>query len=73
VPGRLSISAGTRSQSGFSIAGSYENSQRILKGELDVLQALLTRKLSVRGNMALIMRNVPTVLDFVRCLPRGDR
>ena len=27
----------------------------------------LTRKLSVQGNMGLLMRNVPTVLDFVRC------
>jgi putative sterol carrier protein len=31
------------------------------------MQAMLTRKLSVQGNMGLMMRNVPTVLDFVRC------
>jgi hypothetical protein len=31
------------------------------------MQALLTRKLSVHGNMAVLMRSVPTVLDFVRC------
>ena len=30
-------------------------------------QAMLTRKLGVKGNMAVMMRNVPTVLDFVRC------
>ena len=37
------------------------------KGELDPMQAMLTRKLEVKGNMAVMMRNVPTVLDFVRC------
>lgn len=45
----------------------YENGVRLLKGELDAMQALLTRKISVQGNMTLLMRNVPTVLDFVRC------
>jgi putative sterol carrier protein len=45
----------------------YENGVRLLKGELDPMQALLTRKFGVEGNMAILMRNVPTVLDFVRC------
>jgi putative sterol carrier protein len=45
----------------------YENGVALLKGELDVMQALLTRKIGVKGNMAILMRNVPTVLDFVRC------
>jgi len=27
----------------------------------------MTRKLVVQGNMAVMMRSVPTVLDFVRC------
>jgi putative sterol carrier protein len=51
----------------LSLQGPYENFLRLLKGEVDPMQALLTRKLSVKGSMALLMRNVPTVLDFVRC------
>jgi len=51
----------------FVLAGDYEDILRILKGELHAMQAMLTRKLSVQGNMGLLMRNVPTVLDFVRC------
>ena len=51
----------------FVLKGEYENYARILKGELHPMQAMLTRKLSVQGNMGLLMRNVPTVLDFVRC------
>jgi putative sterol carrier protein len=51
----------------FILKAPYENYVRLLKGQLDPMQALLTRKLSVQGNMAILMRSVPTVLDFVRC------
>jgi putative sterol carrier protein len=40
---------------------------RIMEGGLDPIQAMVTRKLKVEGNMAYMMRNVPTVLDFLRC------
>jgi len=52
----------------FILKASYENFARVVKGELDPMQAMLTRKLQVQGSMAYMMRNVPTVLDFVRCL-----
>ena len=51
----------------FILKAPYGNFARILKGELDPMQAMLTRKLAVKGNMAVMMRSVPTVLDFVRC------
>jgi len=51
----------------FVLRGSYANYTRLLKGEMDPMQALLTRKIGVKGNMAILMRSVPTVLDFVRC------
>ncbi len=51
----------------FVLTATYENISRIMKGELDPMQAMLTRKLKVHGSMAYMMRNVPTVLDFVRC------
>jgi putative sterol carrier protein len=49
------------------LTASYDNIAQIMKGKLDPMQAMLTRKLKVQGNMAIMMRNVPTVLDFVRC------
>ena len=58
---------GEQVKSAFTLRGPYENYVRLLAGELDPMQALLTRKLSVQGNMAVLMRSVPTVLDFVRC------
>jgi len=51
----------------FTLKAGYVNFAKVLKGELDPMQAMLTRKLDVKGNMAVMMRNVPTVLDFVRC------
>ena len=51
----------------FILTATYENISRIMKGGLDPMTAMMTRKLQVQGSMAYMMRNVPTVLDFVRC------
>ena len=51
----------------FTLKGTYDNYVKLLKGEIEPMQALLTRKIGVQGNMAVLMRSVPTVLDFVRC------
>jgi putative sterol carrier protein len=51
----------------FVLTATYDNISRIMKGELDPMTAMMTRKLQVHGSMAYMMRNVPTVLDFVRC------
>jgi putative sterol carrier protein len=51
----------------FTLRGPYDNYVRLLKGEIEPMQALLTRKIGVQGNMAVLMRSVPTVLDLVRC------
>jgi len=51
----------------YILTATYDNISRIMKGELDPMQAMMTRKLQVQGSMTYMMRNVPTVLDFVRC------
>ena len=51
----------------FILKAPYGNFVKVLSGEIDPMQALLTRKLGVQGSMTVLMRNVPTVLDFVRC------
>lgn len=40
---------------------------RVVSGELDPMQAMLTRRLRVEGDMTKLLKNVPVVLDFVRC------
>ncbi|RMF41778.1 MAG: hypothetical protein D6755_12275 [Anaerolineae bacterium] len=52
----------------FTLQARYDNYVQVLQGKVDPVQAMLMRKLAVKGNMAYIMRNVPVVLDFVRCL-----
>ena len=61
------VKDGFDQEAAFMLKGDYDDYLRILKGELHPMQAMLTRKLNVQGNMGLVMRNVPTVLDFVRC------
>ncbi|MEK6221904.1 MAG: SCP2 sterol-binding domain-containing protein [Chloroflexota bacterium] len=51
----------------FILTATFDNIVKILHGKLDPMQAMMTRKLIVKGSMAYMMRNVPVVLDFVRC------
>ncbi len=57
----------------FVLRGPYDHFVRILNGDWPPMQALLTRKLQVEGNMAYLMRHVATVLDFVRCCRETTR
>ena len=50
----------------FTLTATYGNITAILTGKLNPMTAMMTSKLKVRGNMGYMMRNVPTVLDFVR-------
>jgi putative sterol carrier protein len=51
----------------FVLKAQYGNFVKVLSGEMGAMQALMTRMLTVKGNLAVMMRNVPTVLNFVRC------
>jgi putative sterol carrier protein len=51
----------------FTMTATYEDIKKVLTGKLDPMQALMIRKLRLHGSMAYMMRNTPTVLDFVRC------
>jgi putative sterol carrier protein len=61
------LTAGQTARATFTLRAPFDNYVRLLKGEIDPMQALLTRKISLQGNMGILMRNIPTVLDFVRC------
>ncbi len=51
----------------FFLRATYDVLTSVLLGKLDPMGAMLTNKLHVKGSMGYMMRNVPTVLDFVRC------
>ena len=50
----------------FTLSATYNNITAILTGKLNPMTAMMTTKLKVKGSMGYMMRNVPTVLDFVR-------
>lgn len=50
----------------FTLSATYGNITAILTGKLNPMTAMMTSKLKVRGSLGYMMRNVPTVLDFVR-------
>lgn len=64
---RVEERSGIGSEPTFILRSSYSNFVDVLNGKLDPMQAMMTRKLNVKGNMLVMMRSVPTVLDFVRC------
>lgn len=51
----------------YVLTATLNRYRSILSGELDPVQAMVTRRLKVKGNMAYLLRNIPVVLDFVRC------
>jgi len=50
----------------FTLSASYNNITAVLSGKMNPMTAMMTGKLKVKGSMGYMMRNVPTVLDFVR-------
>ncbi len=51
----------------FTLTARRADFAKVITGALDPMQAMLTRKIQVRGNFGYFLRNVPVVLDFVRC------
>ncbi|MGE5251774.1 MAG: SCP2 sterol-binding domain-containing protein [Bacteroidota bacterium] len=51
----------------FIFRSTYNHITSILTGRMNPMTAMMTNKLRVQGSMGYMMRNVPTVLDFVRC------
>ncbi len=50
----------------FTLTATYTDITAVLTGKLNPMTAMMTSKLKVKGSMGYMMRNVPTVLDFVR-------
>ena len=50
----------------FVLTATYNNIIAVLSGTLNPMTAMMTSKLKVEGSMGYMMRNAPTVFDFVR-------
>ena len=56
----------------FTLNAPLSVMTRIVQGKLDPMQAMMTRQLKVNGSMVYMMKNVPTVLKFVKCAQKVD-
>lgn len=56
----------------FTLAAPLPVFTKIIQGKLDAMQAMMTRQLKVSGSMVYMMKNVPTILKFVKCTQKVD-
>ena len=56
----------------FTLAAPLPVFMKIVQGKLDAMQAMMTRQLKVSGSMVYMMKNVPTVLKFVKCTQKVE-
>jgi putative sterol carrier protein len=54
----------------FVIAGTIGTFRQIFEKKLDPIQALMTRRLDLQGNLGKIMRAVKATVDLVNCCGR---
>jgi putative sterol carrier protein len=54
----------------FTISGSLDSWKKVMTKKLDPMQAMMTGKLKLTGNMAIIMRNVRAAKELVESCTR---
>jgi putative sterol carrier protein len=51
----------------FRMSAPLDVWRKVITKKLDVIQGLLTRQVKLKGNMAMIMRNVKAAQEIVEC------
>ena len=54
-------------QPAFRMSAPLSSWRKVIEKKLDPIQGLMTRKLKLKGNMAMIMRNVKAAQELVEC------
>ena len=54
-------------QPAFRMSAPLSAWRKVIEKKLDPIQGLMTRKLKLKGNMAMIMRNVKAAQELVNC------
>ena len=54
----------------FRLSGPLENWIRVMTKRLDPMQAMMTGVLKLKGNMAMVMKNVRAAKELVECCTR---
>ena len=66
------LSGPTEKKAAFTLSAPLPVFMRIVQGKLDPVQAMMTRQLKVNGSMVYMMKNVPTILKFVKCTQKVE-
>jgi putative sterol carrier protein len=61
------VAGSENKQPEFTISGTLDTYRKVFDKKLDPIQALMTRRLKVQGNMMKIVRSVKPTLDLVNC------
>ncbi len=51
----------------FVMSASYDTWVKVIQAKLDPIQGLMTRRLKLKGNMTMIMKNVKAAQELVKC------
>ena len=54
----------------FRLSGPIANWKRVMTKQLDPMQAMMTGQLKLKGNMAMVMKNVRAAKELVECCTR---
>lgn len=66
-PDAAMISSPTERAAEFTLSAPYSIWRQIIEGKLDPIQAMMTRKIKVQGNMMKIMRYPKAAKEIVTC------
>ena len=51
----------------FVMSAGYDSWVKVINAQLDPIQGLMTRKLKLKGNQVMIMKNVKAAQELVKC------
>ncbi len=54
-------------ETAYTIRAPYSTWRRVVEGELDPIQAMMTRQLKLQGNMMMIMRYPKAAQEIIAC------
>ena len=66
-PDAAALASEDEREAEFVLRAPFSNWRKVIEGELDAIQGMMTRKLRVQGNLMKIMRYPTAAKDLVSC------
>jgi putative sterol carrier protein len=71
-PGAAMIASEDEREAEFVLSAPFGNWRKVIEGELDPIQGMMTRRLKVKGNLIKITRYVRAAQEIVACCARVE-